>query len=79
MIFKKYVKVIALCDENGKLTPGYIVWLNGQKYRIDKIHEIRNASSQAGGCGVLYVCSINGKIRKLFYEVDKWFIESTRP
>lgn len=73
---KKYIKVIALCDEDGTLTPGFIVWKNGRRYKIDKILESRNAASKVGGCGILYRCVIDGKVRNLFYEVDRWFIES---
>lgn len=78
-MFKKYVKVIALCDEKGELTPGYIVWINGNKYKIDKIIEKRKAASPVGGCGILYRCLIGGKERKLYYEINRWFIESTTP
>ncbi|MDQ0361511.1 hypothetical protein [Breznakia pachnodae] len=78
-VFKKYVKVIAICDEEGKQTPLCVVWLNGHKYAIDKILETRQAASEVGGCGILYRCLINNKERKLFYEVNRWFIESPKP
>lgn len=78
-MYKKYVKVIALCDEEGHQTPLFIVWSNGHKYEIDKILETRQAASDVGGCGILYRCRINNKERNLFYEVNRWFIESPRP
>lgn len=78
-LFKKYIKVLALCNEEGILTPVYTLWINGEKYKIDKILEIRKASSPVGGCGILYRCIIGGNERKLYYEVNRWFIESYQP
>lgn len=78
-LFKKYVKVISLCDEDGNLTPGYIVWINGQKYKIDKVLENRQTASPAGGCGIRYRYLIDGRERNLFYETNRWFVETYRP
>lgn len=79
MLYKRYVDVITLIDKYGKLTPLMIKWENGCSYPIDRILEIRNAASEVGGGGILYRCRIQQQERKLFYEKNRWFIESTKP
>lgn len=78
MMVKKYIDVIALMDKDGRIKPLMIVWENGVKYSIDRILEIRNAMSDVGGCGVLYRCRIQNQERRLFYERNRWFIESEK-
>lgn len=81
-LYKRYVEVVVLTGKQGELRPLYMIWESHgvkTKYKIDKIYEIRKAASQVGGCGVLYSCRIDGKDRRLFYEKDRWFIESYRP
>lgn len=78
-LYKRYVEVIARISKEGKITPLVLVWDNGCKYEIDRVLEIRNAASQVGGCGVLYRCRIQGQERNLYYEINKWFLESVRP
>ena len=47
---KKYIKVTAIFDCDGNLLPEYIYWDDNKKYRIDKITDVRYASSlKAGG------------------------------
>ena len=81
-LYKRYVEVIVLTSKEGKLKPLYLIW-DGEEgkesFRIDKIYNIRKAASQVGGCGLLYECWIDGKDRFLFYERDRWFIESYKP
>ena len=78
-MYKKYINVVTLVDKEGKLTPLILVWDNGIKYKIDKILEIRNGVSATGGCGILYRCRIMNRERKLFYERNRWFVESEKP
>lgn len=78
-MYKKYINVVTMITKEAKLTPIFIIWDNGVKYHIDKVKEIRPAASKLGGCGILYRCMIEGKERNLFYEVNRWFIESARP
>lgn len=79
MLYKRYVDVITLIDKLGKIKPLILVWDNGVQYPIDRILEVRNAMSEVGGCGVLYRCRIQNEERRLFYERNRWFIESTKP
>ena len=79
MLYKRYVDVVALIDKQGKLTPLILRWDNGVQYPIDRILEVRKAVSEVGGSGILYRCRIQTQERKLFYEKNRWFIESTKP
>lgn len=79
MLYKRYVSVVALTDKDGRLTPLFLIWDNGVKYPIDKVLEIRKAASIVGGCGILYRCRIQNRERNIFYERNRWFIESYRP
>lgn len=78
-LYKRYIDVVTLINKQGNMIPLTLVWDNGSKYTVDKVLEIRNATSQVGGGGVLYRCRIGGVERNLFYERTRWFIESTRP
>lgn len=78
-LYKRYIDVVTMIDKSGGIVPLMLVWDNGMKYQIDKVLEVRNAASQVGGCGVLYRCRVGGVERNLFFERNRWFIESTRP
>lgn len=73
---KIYVDVIVLNTKEGQVKPLAIVWMNGVKYAIDKVTQITKAASTiAGGSGLRYTCKIQGQLRYLFLEEDRWFIE----
>lgn len=76
---KAYVDVLVHHTKEGQLKPLVIIWVNGVKYSIDKITQVtRAASTLAGGTGIRYTCYIQGQIRYLFLEEDRWFIESKK-
>ncbi len=79
MLYKRYVEVVTLIGKQGEVRPLFLIWDNGIKYPVDKIIEVRNAASQVGGCGLLFRCMIGGQIRNLFFERNRWFIESLKP
>lgn len=81
---KLYVKVVALFDEDGKITPLEIIWEDGRRYEITHIHEVvRSASTKAGGTGYRYTVTVDGKRRCIWLEDvvfnktigAKWFVE----
>lgn len=78
-MYKKYVNVVTLIDKEGNLKPLILVWDDGTKYPIDKILDVRKAASQVGGCGIRYECRIANANRNLFYERNRWFLESFHP
>jgi hypothetical protein len=79
MLYKRYVDVLTLINKEGEMVPLIIVWDDGVKYKIDKVMEIKKAVSTVGGSGILYKCRIQGQERSLFFEKNRWFIESLHP
>lgn len=73
---KEYVSVTVKFDEDGRLLPLFINWKDGRTFNIDRIMDIRFASSlKTGGAGVRYTCRISNNIRYLYLEDNRWFIE----
>lgn len=78
MLYKRYVDMLVYIDKEGVMMPKVLIWENNVQYPIERILEIRKSSSVVGGCGILYKCRIQGRVRNLFYERNRWFIESTK-
>lgn len=78
-LYKRYVDVIALMRKDRQMIPQKLVWDNGRTYEIDKIRNVEQRASQVGGSGIRYEIFVCGQMRYLFYEKDRWFIESTQP
>jgi hypothetical protein len=74
---KQYVSVTAIFDTDGDLLPINIMWDDGRKFPIDRVTDVRYASSlKAGGAGIRYTCRIAGKERYLFLEEQRWFVDA---
>ncbi len=74
---KKYVEVTAAFCADGRLRPLYIKWDDVREFHIDRIKDIRRASSSIGDEGVRYTVFIWGKTCYLYYEENyKWFVEA---
>ena len=72
---KEFISVFVLMDKSGKLIPKQIIW-EGKVFNIDKVIDVRrSASLKAGGVGVRFRVLINGRIKDLFLDDYKWFIE----
>ncbi len=73
---KKTINIVAKFDTEGNIYPIEIIWNEERTFSIDKITDIRHASSlKSGGAGLRYTCSVCGHQRYLFYERGIWFIE----
>ena len=74
---RKYIDVICLNDKGGNLKPLYIIWDDIKKIPILKVKEIRpRASLKVGGSGLRYTCIFEkNKVRHLYYDRGKWFVE----
>lgn len=72
---KKYVDVVTLIDKEGRLRPLIVCW-EDHKYKIDQILSVRQTHSLAGGCGICYRCRFGEELRSLFWERDRWFVET---
>jgi hypothetical protein len=74
---KVFVKVMAEHNTDGKVRPMEMVWSDGRRFTIDRIIDVRQASSlKCGGVGMRYVCRICGKQVNLFDDEGRWFIET---
>lgn len=73
---KRYVTVNARHEIGGRIIPLSFAEEDGDPVEIDRVLDIRQAASlKAGGNGVRYICSIDGKEVRLFHDRDDWFIE----
>lgn len=74
---KTFVKVTAEHDESGRIRPLVLTWVDGRKFEIDRVLDVRQAPSlKGGGLRIRYTCRIRGKEVYLFDEEGRWFIES---
>lgn len=78
-LYKRYVDVIVRMKKDRQMIPLRLVWDNGREYEIDRICSVEKRASEVGGVGIRYEVRICGQMRYLFYEKDRWFIESCQP
>ena len=72
---RTYVPVIVRFDEEGRLRPILIEFIDGRKYMIDKVLDVRRAACEsAGGVGIRYTVQIAGQESYLWYEKGRWFV-----
>ena len=73
---RKDISVLALMRNDGTIFPKQIYWDDGREFYVDKILDIRKASStKGGGMGIRYTCKICGKEKYLFLDNNIWFVE----
>lgn len=82
---KVYVSVRVTFSEDGRMLPREIKWEDGNRYKIDKITDVRQAAAmKAGGQGDRYTIMMNNHQTYLFFErstdlygcrLGKWFVE----
>lgn len=73
---KRYVKVRADFELDGRIRPLLFREEDGPAFRIDRILDVRQAASRkAGGQGTRYVCEVEGGIAVLFHDDPYWFVE----
>lgn len=75
MVYKYYVDVITMIEKNGRIKPLSVRWKN-RIYKIDKILSAQEKLSLTGGCGICFECQFGKQIRNLYWEKDKWFLET---
>ncbi len=76
---KLFIEVEANFNTEGIMTPVEIIWEDGRIFHIARVLDIRRAASlKAGGQGIRYRCIINGQEKFLFFEDNKWFVETNR-
>ena len=82
---KVYVQVNADFSSDGLMLPRELIWEDGEKYKIDRVTDIRQAAAmKAGGQGDRYTVMIGGHQSYLFFErsteltgnnIGRWFVE----
>lgn len=77
---KRYVKVMAVTDEDGRITPVSVEWEDGRVYEIDRVLDRRQAASlKVGGTGMRYLVRIGQATTYLFHEDPRWYVEAKIP
>ena len=77
---KRYVKVTAVTDEDGRITPVSVEWEDGRVYEIDRVLDRRQAASlKVGGTGMRYLVRIGQATTYLFHEDPRWYVEAKVP
>ena len=70
------ISIIELCDEDGKITPLFVV-KDGKKYEVEKILSVtRHAPSVACVSPMRYDCVIDGRKKTIYRDAhpsQKWF------
>jgi len=74
-VFKYYVDVATMIFRDGQIEPLWVVWCD-RRFRVDKVISVRETYSKAGGCGICYRCRFGQSERSLFWERNRWFLES---
>lgn len=75
---KQMVEVIALFSIDGQIIPLEIIWIDGKRFRVDKVMTKKRVPSRTGGLLVeRYTILVEGQQRYLYYqkEGEKWFVE----
>ena len=73
---KRYVKVVSVTDEDGRITPVSVEWDDGRVFPIDEVRDVRRAASlKTGGDGMRYTVRVGRNITYLFFEDPRWFVE----
>jgi hypothetical protein len=76
---KTYVSAGHDTDELGVITPLWIVFC-GTKYDIDRVLDVRQAASAAGGFGTRFTVRIGKKQTYVFLDsYHRWFVEEKVP
>ena len=76
MLKKEYIKVCAVFTKDGKIVPKSFLYSDGNKYKIDRIIDVKNRkASKSGGSGMCYELVIQGQTKYLYMDDNKWYIE----
>lgn len=74
---KTYVEVVALHKGDGSCEPLLIIYKDGRCFRVDRVLDVRRASSYyTGSVGVRYHVQIGPKRTFLYHEKPRWFVEA---
>lgn len=75
---KVFVAVNADYSTEGRVLPRSFVWEDGRRFVVDRVLDIRKATSlKTGGTGVRYTVIVRGKQSYMWFDdrENKWFVE----
>ena len=82
---RQYIDVDVSFDPDGRMRPRMLTWLDGNRFEIDRVMDVRPAHAEkAGGQGDRYKVKVRGKDKELYFEhnpdissmfVGRWFVE----
>lgn len=82
---RQYIDVDVSFDPDGRMRPRMLTWLDGNKFEIDRVMDVRPAHAEkAGGQGDRYKVKVRGQDKELYFEhnpdissmfVGRWFVE----
>ena len=73
---KEYIDVLTRFGKDGTILPICVYWPDGTGYTIERILDIRRASSlKTGDSGIRYTCMIKGQQTYIYLEENRWFAE----
>ena len=79
MLYEKiYVGVIVKFSNDGGMRPMEIIWVDGQRFTIDRVKFVEKAPSKVGGLLTKrFTVIISGFEKLLYYEEkqERWFVE----
>jgi len=78
---QKYVDVLSHTSADGLVTPLYIYWGDGRKFKVNSVTERRPARSlKDGGAGIRYTIQVGSTLTHLFFDGTRgaWFVEEKR-
>lgn len=75
---KTYVDMVTYIARDGRLRPLEIC-MEQRRFPIDQVLSVHQRYAPDGGCGLCYTCRIHGQLRFLYWERDRWFVESQAP
>lgn len=79
MLVKQYLKVCAIFTQDGHIIPKSFLYSDGHIYKIERVIRVENrCASKTGGSGIKYCVSIQGCIRDLFLDDNRWYIETKK-
>lgn len=64
------VKMVLACNEKGIMTPLFLFWKDGSKFKIDEVIDIK----PRGVNSILYKVKIQVKIKELYFDRNKWYV-----
>lgn len=79
MLYEKiYVGVLVKFLADGGMRPLEIIWIDGQKFQIDRVKFIERAPSKVGALITRrYTVIVEGFEKRLYFDerAERWFIE----